>query len=289
MKNLFPLCFILLFLSSCISNRTYLDSLAAGQQTRDSLQTILNETTLQRDTIREALLFERGSTHALFLTQDKLQDRLDILQEEIDRQGSKASSTQENLTAKLQQKDDEIAARQRQLDGLAGLLQTRIDRLSTLERELVALLPGSASKGWESRLSSGQLLVSINENSLFRKGSTSSITSEGKELLNQIAAVTLRYPEMQVTVIGHTDNQPIARQSLDNWQYSALRAVSVVEYLTQEKNLGPNRTLAASKSEFSPLESNETEAGRARNRRVDIVISPLEADLQREMRAILER
>jgi chemotaxis protein MotB len=134
----------------------------------------------------------------------------------------------------------------------------------------------------------GQLTVSLNEKLLFRPGSTSRLLDDGKEALTQIVGVLNRFPEMSIQVIGHTDNQPVNRQSLDNWQYSALRAVSVTEYLTEQANLSPNRILAATKGAFAPRVSNETSEGRADNRRVDIRIFPTDGDLERELLRVID-
>ncbi len=94
---------------------------------------------------------------------------------------------------------------------------------------------------------------------------------------------------MQIQVVGHTDNQDVNRQSLDNWQYSALRAVSIVKYLADDADLGANRIIAAAKSQFSPLQSNETAEGRARNRRIELIIAPPEVFLIQKMQRELQK
>lgn len=276
---------ILFSLSSCISKKNF--ELAQAEQ-QLTYETQLQQLSQERDTLQQALTFERGANHALFLTQDRLQDRLDILQLEIDRLSQNASSTQQGLTADLRQKDVEIARRQARIDGINQLLQQRSERLSSIEQEIGKLFEAVESERWSTRQRTGQLFVAINEDKLFSRGSTSRMTDEGEGLLTAIAQVVLRYPEMEITVIGHTDNQAVARQSLDNWQYSALRAVSVVQFL-MGKNIGASRMLAASKSEFQPLESNETEEGRLRNRRVEIVIYPAAANFERELDRLLNK
>ncbi|MEL7221174.1 MAG: OmpA family protein [Bacteroidota bacterium] len=277
---------LLLFLSmsSCISKKKFELAQAEQKQTYETELKALSEV---RDTLQEALTFERGANHALFLTQERLQDRLDILQLEIDQLNQNASSTEQGLNANLRQKNVEIAQRQARIDGINNLLLQRSERLSSVEQEISVLFADAAMNSWSTRQRTGQLLVAINEDQLFSKGSTSRFTDDGETLLARIADVILRYPEMEVTVVGHTDNQPVNRQSLDNWQYSALRAVSVVKFL-MDQNLGANRMLAASKSEFQPLESNETEEGRMRNRRVALIISPAAANFERDLNRFLK-
>ena len=291
MMNYYPILLLVgLALSGCVSKKTLQTAEADHQRISDSLNTIVEQLRYEQDTLSDALTFERGANHALLLTQDKLQDRLDVLQEEIDQLSSNASSTQQNLNTSLRQKDREIARRQKQLDDIDALLARDEERLNALTAQLRARFDSlGVEEGWETEVSNNQLRLSISEENLFRRGSTSSITSTGKSLLQAVADTIRKYPEMQILAIGHTDNQPVNRQSLDNWQYSALRAVSVVKYLTGEGEVGSNRVMAATKSEYAPLESNETEAGRQRNRRVDLIISARRTDVQRNIRRIIER
>jgi len=273
-------------LSSCVSKKKFQASEQHYEQITDSLQRVSSAHITR---LKDSLSFERGANYALSVTQDKLQDRLDILQLEIDNLGSSASSTQENLNDRLRQKDELIAERQAKIDAVNRILRTRQERLSALS-EAIPLISSEqgVEGGWEIRPRSGQLVLAINEDNLFRRGSTSSLTSTGEEILNRVAAIVVKYPEMQIQVVGHTDNVPVPRESLDNWQYSALRAVSVVKGLTASGNIGPNRVLAASKSEYEPLESNETKEGQQRNRRVELIIAPRESDLERDIRKIVE-
>ena len=99
----------------------------------------------------------------------------------------------------------------------------------------------------------------------------------------------LQYPEFQIRVLAHTDNKPNGRQNLDNWQYSALRTVSVVKHLTEYTDLGANRVIAASKSEYAPLQSNETKEGRASNRRIELVITPPLGFLEQKAMGIIKK
>ena len=288
--NYYPLLLLAgLALSGCVSKKTLQTAQANHQRTSDSLQAIVQQLRYEQDTLHDALTFERGANHALLLTQDKLQDRLDVLQEEIDQLGNNASSTQQNLNSSLRQKDQELDRRQQQLDDIDALLTRDEERLTALAVALRSRFDSlEIEEGWEAIVSGNQLRISISEDNLFRRNSTSSITTTGKALLQTVADSILKYPEMQVLAIGHTDNQPVNRQSLDNWQYSALRAVSVIKFLTGEGELGANRVMAATKGEYAPLESNQTTAGRERNRRVDLIISARRTDLQRNIRRVIE-
>lgn len=286
--NYYYLLLMGLVLSSCISKKTFQAAQTNHQRVRDSLQYEATQLAFQRDTLSDALQFERGANYALLLTQDKLQDRLDVLQLEIDELSSDASSTRQNLGNRILQKDQLLASRKQQLDDVGSLLARDEKRLNELANDLRSGFDSLAiEEGWEVVVTNNQLRLSISEDQLFRRNSTSSITTSGKALLQAVADTLAKYPEMEVLAVGHTDNQPITRQGLDNWQYSALRAVSVVKYLTGEGELGANRVMAAGKSEYTPLESNQTSEGRKRNRRVDLLINARLTDLQRNIRRVL--
>ena len=74
---------------------------------------------------------------------------------------------------------------------------------------------------------------------------------------------------------GNTDNVPISRPNIrNNWDLSALRASSVVQMLQNEFGIAPNRLSAAGRGEYNPVSTNDTELGRQRNRRTQIIITP---------------
>ena len=204
---------------------------------------------------------------------------------QIDNLNQRASSTQADLGNRIQGLQAEIDRRQEQLDAIRALLQRRNDRLRALEESLGA---GLATKDLDSskydlRTRNGQLTLSLQEDMLFSSGSTSRMKDEGEGALEELVNVLRNYPEVFVEIIGHTDNQPVRRQSLDNWQYSGLRAISVAKFLSQEAGLGPNRVKAATRSEFAPRVSNATAEGREENRRVDILMYPTDSDLERDI------
>ncbi len=95
-----------------------------------------------------------------------------------------------------------------------------------------------------------------------------------KPKIQQIATLLAEVPNM-VFVSGHTDNEPpdVLGPHADNWALSAAMASSMVTFLTKEGGVEPSRMQARGLSEYSPVESNETEEGRSKNRRIEILIS----------------
>ena len=290
LMKIHALLLLALLSSACISKKTYQSAITAHQASQDSLRLILVDKNTQIDTLQSELDYTKGGYNALLATQDRLQDRLDVLQLEIDQLNKNASSSQTSYGDRIQALNEEIDTRQLTLDQIQSLLETRDNRLRELETGLTdALANQDVDAGlYQFRLQAGQLRLALNETLLFSTGSTSRMKSNGKEVLEKTVEILNAYPEMRVQVIGHTDNQPVNRQSLDNWQYSALRAVSVVKYLTGDAGLSTSRVLAASSGKFAPMTSNETKEGRAENRRIELLIYASDNDLKRDLLRVLE-
>lgn len=116
--------------------------------------------------------------------------------------------------------------------------------------------------------------ITIADKLLFKSGS-SRVSSKAKDILGKVAKVVNAQSDLEVMVEGYTDNKPISTSlNKDNWDLSVRRATAVVRVLQKDLNVEPQRLIAAGRSEYLPLESNETVEGRSRNRRTRIVLMP---------------
>lgn len=114
------------------------------------------------------------------------------------------------------------------------------------------------------------LVVSIQETLLFESGSAD-ITSRARDILEKISTVLVAAPN-QIKVEGHTDNLPIRTpQFPSNWELSVIRSTNVVQIL-QRDGIPPNRLSATGYGEYRPISANDTDAGRGKNRRIDLII-----------------
>lgn len=125
----------------------------------------------------------------------------------------------------------------------------------------------------------GKLTVTILDRILFDSGEAE-LRGEGERVLRQIAAVLAQYPKRQIHVIGHTDNVPIRAGSrgryASNWELSTARATSAVRFLQEKAAVDPHRLGAVGYGEFHPIADNATADGRAKNRRIALVVLPEE-------------
>ncbi|MDD2308033.1 MAG: flagellar motor protein MotB [Desulfuromonadaceae bacterium] len=115
------------------------------------------------------------------------------------------------------------------------------------------------------------LIVSLKEAGFFNSGQAN-IKPEAYDLINTIAEVMTQYNN-PLRLEGHTDNIPISTaQFPSNWELSTARATNGLKYLLKNFNIDPNKISATGYAEFRPIADNATPDGRARNRRVDLVM-----------------
>lgn len=125
-----------------------------------------------------------------------------------------------------------------------------------------------------------KLTLSMVDKILFDSGSAD-VKKDGKKVLDRVVDILKKVTDKQIKIEGHTDNVPIgsriAKKFSTNWELSTARAINVVRHL-QEKGIDPKLLVPAGYAEYKPVESNDTEDGRSKNRRIEIVLVPLEKD-----------
>ncbi|MEZ4994481.1 MAG: OmpA family protein [Saprospiraceae bacterium] len=274
-------------LSSCVSKKKYDLAVQNFQGQQQTLNGKLSKVGRQRDSLNIELARTRGANEALLITQDKLQNRIDVLQAEVETIGNTASSRQQSMNSELERKNAEIASLEDRLETLAQVIDRWENAQTAVAQELRLALQPFDSTLYVVDRRGGEVIVVLNEDLLFRTGSTSRFEQQGIDALQAVSTILAKYPSLYIEVVGHTDNRDVARKSLDNWDYSLLRAGNVAKLLIDEFDLGANRILPGGKSEYAPRTSNETDEGRAQNRRIELVLSGSGADLARELRRTL--
>lgn len=188
---------------------------------------------------------------------------------------SAACSSNKDL---LLQKDEEIAALQSKVSTLESELADERAEAQKVHAELEGKLKSFQDKN-DLLIDSlnNMTLITVDDAALFAFSSTS-LTDNGTAILDGIAAVIKQHPGRQVWIEGHTDDVPIAMEFRDkfasNWEFSSARAHSALHYLLRKHDLNPQNVAAVGYGEYRPVADNSTEIGRAKNRRVVIVIGP---------------
>jgi chemotaxis protein MotB len=158
------------------------------------------------------------------------------------------------------------------LDTAFDISQKEIQQIQALYEEVQSLiaegqLPGTVELITEER----GLVVRFADRAFFDLGKAD-IRADALPVLEQVAEILRPLPN-HVRVEGHTDNLPIKTERFpSNWELSTARATNVIRFLIEEAHLDPERLSAAGYGEYRPIDTNETIAGKARNRRVDLVI-----------------
>lgn len=176
----------------------------------------------------------------------------------------------------------ELRAESAELEAQVKAKEEELAALRATQDELVAEFEQEIADGeiQVERLR-GQLRVDMVNEILFDSGEAE-LKSEGKELLAKVAAV-LEKTDRIIQVQGHTDNVPIvgrlAATFPTNWELSAARAVNVVRFLQEGARLDPTKLSATALSEYRPRATNDTDEGKQKNRRIEILlVPPIEAD-----------
>ena len=213
-----------------------------------------------------------------------LEDRLTDAQRENEGLKRQLAALQGSLDKSLVQNNqgsinisklvDEINASNKYIKQLVEA-KTKSDSLNlVLTNNLTRSLSRDELQEVDVKVLKGVVYVSLADNMLYRSGSYE-VNDRAKTTLSKIAKILSDYKDFEVLVEGNTDDVPITRPNIrNNWDLSALRASSVVQVLQNDYGIAPNRLSAAGRGQYNPVATNDTELGRQRNRRTQIIITP---------------
>lgn len=153
-----------------------------------------------------------------------------------------------------------------------AILRDQYNTMAEVEKKLEEGMADFMDKGVDVYTKDGMLYVSLQDDLLYKSGS-SKLGPEGKQALGSLAAALNDYPKLQVIVVGNTDDKQLKKGG-DNWSLSTERANGVVRILRDDYKVDPMRLTSAGKGKYAPVADNTTEEGRARNRRTDIILNP---------------
>lgn len=272
-------------------NRSLADSNEALQQTKNQLETEnknLSDELAKIKAERDKLLMDYNATQKSLKT---LQDSYAALEKNSSESLQTNLDKNRELLARLEAKEKALAAEQARLDKLKTDLEASSKRLSELE-ELIAAKDAGMKKLKETLTKSlkafdgkgltvyekdGKVYVSMENKLLFETGSWA-VNAEGKKAVVEVGKVLAQNPEVSVLIEGHTDNDKIlgnlAGGIENNWDLSTKRATAIVNILTENKAVNKQNLTAAGRSEYAPVASNDNAEGKAKNRRIEIILTP---------------
>jgi len=256
-----------LLLSSCVSQKKFAELQTEFDSTKQQL-TDANSKVLACQVEKDKLANQMSALESQnkFLTQNNESNIRQI--ENLTTLSQSATGNIKDIVAQLSEKDKYI-------NGIRGAMS----RKDSVNLALAVNLKSALADGIQDEdiiidVEKTVVYITISDKLLFTSGS-SNISAKAKGLLAKVATVIKEKPDMEVMVEGYTDNVPIkTARTKDNWDLSTQRANSVIRVLQNDYKIDPKRLIAAGRSEYLPLASNDTAEGRSRNRRTRFVILP---------------
>ena len=275
-------------MSSCVTKKKFVSlqaELAAANKDLgkcgESLNALMDKLAVcekDRDKLRGDI---NGNITTLRLREEQIADlRAQIA--DIKSQRDKQLTQVGDLTVLSQSASDNIKETLAQLekkDKYIHLLQAAKTKADSINLALAVNLKGVLKDGIDDKdvdvkVDKTVVFINLSDKMLYQSGSAN-LTPKANAVLGNIAKIIESRPDLEVMVEGYTDNLPIKNNCMeDNWDLSVKRSTSVVRALQNNFKVNPNRLIAAGRGEYNALAGNDSEAGRAMNRRTRIIILP---------------
>jgi chemotaxis protein MotB len=305
-KKILVLSLIISVSSSCVSSKIYkeldgkytslkndYDSLSTQNEAvineRNSLQNQLDQLQKKYDSLitdRNALQQELTALHKKY---ESLNESYSALEQNSSKEIADNIQKNRELLAQLEAKELALAAENDRLLKLEADMQERSQRIAELEllitskdqamrdlkNAISSALTAFEGKGLTVEQRNGKVYVSMENKLLFKSGSWA-IGSKGRIAIEQLGSVLADNPEIAVLIEGHTDNDPFSSggQIANNWDLSTKRATAIVQILSENASINPESLTAAGRGEYAPIASNDDTEGKAKNRRIEVILTP---------------
>ena len=169
----------------------------------------------------------------------------------------------------------ELENRSQRVAELENVIASKDAAMRKLKDAISKALTNFEGKGLTVEQRNGKVYISMENKLLFQSGSWY-VGSQGKQAVKQLGSVLAENPEISVLIEGHTDNVPYKgnAQLSSNWDLSAKRATSIVNILRENDAINPENLTAAGRGEYAPIATNDTSEGKAKNRRIEVILTP---------------
>lgn len=298
-KTSIGLLIVALSMTSCVSKKIYNDletkysdlkkeNRAVADENAD-LQKAKNQLELDRDGLTKDLNNTKAELEKQKANLAAEQKKFKVLQDSynaLEKNSNEALQSNMNknreLLSQLEAKSKDLAEQQARLNKTAGrlneleaMIAAKEAAMKKLKETLSKALNGFEGKGLTVEQKNGKVYVSMENKLLFNSGSWS-VGTEGKKAVVELGKVLGDNPDLSVLIEGHTDDDPYVGSGAitNNWDLSTKRATAIVAILSENTKINKQKLTAAGRGEFSPLASNATAEGKAKNRRIEIILTP---------------
>ncbi|MGB7841485.1 MAG: OmpA family protein [Salinimicrobium sp.] len=314
-KTIFALFSSAMLLTSCVTSKVYKDLEGRHAQLQVENKELAQDLEQLRDKSSRELSDLRQQYETLKQEQDQLQQEYQTTSENYEKlktsydalEANSSSALAENsrrnrelLTelekkekvlaeekARLEKLQQDLAARSKRVNELESVIAAKDAKMNALKNAISKALVNFEGKGLTVEQRNGKVYVSMENKLLFNSGSWA-VNAEGKQAVQQLASVLAQNPDIAVLIEGHTDNVPYngSGQLSDNWDLSTKRATAIVHLLQDNKGIDPQNLTAAGRGEYAPVASNETAGGKAKNRRIEVILTPKLDEIEKLLQEI---
>ena len=305
-KKIIVLGLIVLNITACVSSKSFNDLDVKYRQLKSDYDALaLNNTNEigEKNELQDQLNALQATYDITLSERIQLEKDLEMLQKNYNQLNTAYTALEQNSSKALEEnakknrallealalKEEALALENERLMRLQADMQERSDRIAELE-ELIAAkdqamkdlknsiskaLTAFEGKGLTVEQRNGKVYVSMENKLLFKSGSWS-VGNQGRNAIEQLGSVLAENPDIAVLIEGHTDNVPFSNggKITNNWDLSTKRATAIISILSENKAISLNNLTAAGRSEYAPVESNDTAIGKAKNRRIEVVLTP---------------
>ena len=306
LKKIILISLVVLNATACVSSKLFQELEGKYSQ----LKSDYDELSLTNDSeidLKKDLQNELNTLKQTFATvkseRDQLESDLNSLKKNYDNLNAAYAALEQNsskvieenskknraLLQQLGSKEQALALENKRLMRLEADMQERSERITELEALIAAkdqamndlknaisrALTDFEGKGLTVEQRDGKVYVSMKNKLLFKSGSWA-VNSQGRNAIFQLGNVLAENPDIAVLIEGHTDNVPFSNrgQISNNWDLSTKRATAIISILAENKAISLENLTAAGRGEYSPVDSNDTNEGKAKNRRIEVVLTP---------------
>ena len=288
-----------LLMSSCVSSKVYKDlesRYAALKEERnqlvdsnenlladknelsnqlDALNAEYSKAIAERDRLKQDLVAMEANIRNLQMSYDALEKNSNAALTDNAKKNRELLEQLEKENNRLNELRQQLDARSRRVDELEHLIASKDAAMKNLKDALSKALLDFEGKGLTIERRDGKVYVSMENKLLFNSGSWA-VGVEGRKAVQQLGQVLSQNPDINVLIEGHTDDVPYKSSGTinDNWDLSTKRATAIVQILVENRQINPNNLTAAGRGEYAPISTNSTADGKARNRRIEVILTP---------------
>lgn len=279
-KKVFILSISVTLLSSCVTRRLYNELDAQLQDcnaellrmTQESERLAANNLVLDED-----LISTRENLAVAIADRDRLQNELSQLAVNYESLEKNSDSAIKAEIARLNKVKAELDEKSLRINELESKLAAQDANLNRLKNSLSKALFAFEGNGLTVEMKNGKVYVSMENKLLFDSGSWV-VSKDGKVAVEELGKVLAQNPDISILIEGHTDNDKIIGTLQggisSNWDLSTKRATAIVTILEQTSGIDKKNLTAAGRSEYAPIAPNSTPDDKAKNRRIEVILTP---------------